>query len=300
MELIQLEAFDRAAREGSFTRAAETLGLTQPAVSLRIRTLENEVGGALFVRAGHTLKLTLLGERFLPYARRILTMLQDGVQILRDHQAGRLGEVRIAAPTPFLLSFLVDTLSNFRQRHPMIDILIRERDKKTILQMLYDRMVTLGLVNGPIYDGYFQQIVRFRDPIRAVVASSHPLASHERLTMTDIYQHTIFRVSMFPAMTAFINAVVEHGREGSGGAVISVPMVMARRMVQDGHGVTFLPQTYIQASVESGELHLLDIDDMEPLLSEPVLITPKDQMLDDVHQQFIETLTSTFPALVVS
>ncbi len=300
MELGQVEAFERVAREGSFTRAAETMGLTQPAVSTRITSLETELGSKLFERRGRQLYLTPLGERFLPYAQRMLTIIEEAKQDVRSFHQGRLGEVKIAAPTPFILSFLVDVLEHFRQQFPNVDILIRERAKTTIVQMIYDRTITLGLVNAPVFDKNMAQIARFEDPIRAIAGSEHPLASEvEPLTMADIYQHTIFRVSMFPQMTAFIDSVVENAREGSGGAVIAVPMVMALQLVTSGQGVTFLPQSYIKQSIIQGDLKHLHIIDMPRLMSQPVLIAHKNRKLDDVHLEFIEILKNRLSHLVV-
>lgn len=298
MEIGQVEAFERAARDGSFTRAAEALGLTQPAVSTRITTLETELGGMLFDRRTKKLQLTPLGEVFLPYARRLLAVMHDSVQEIKNFQAGKLGEVKIAAPAPFVLSFLVDVLAQFRDRHPTVDILIRERNKTTIFDMLQDRVVTLGLVNAPVYDKQFTIIAGFRDPIRAVVGMAHPLAFQQRpLHIEDIYGHTIYRVSMFPRMTAFIDSVVEHARRGSGGAVIKVPMVMARELVSTGKGVTFLPESYVKPAVLKGELTYLDLEDMPPLISQPLLIARKDSALDDVHTAFSQILQATLSHL---
>src|SRR3982751_957827 len=94
MQLDQLVAFDRIAREGTFSRAAMALGLGQPAVSARILALEDAVGGTLFVR-GRTLRLTALGESFLPFARRALEVLPEGVEASRLAQIGERGSVRI-------------------------------------------------------------------------------------------------------------------------------------------------------------------------------------------------------------
>lgn len=291
MEIGQIEAFERVAREGNFTRAAEALGLTQPAVSTRISTLETELGGALFERYGRDLRLTALGQRFLPYAQRMLAVMADALQDAHSFHEGKSGQVKIAAPTPFVLSFLVDVLVAFRKRQPAIDVLIRERNKTTIFDMLYDSTVTLGLVNAPVYDGHFSILARFRDPIQAVVAAGHPLAAQSSLLhMESIYQHTIFRVSMFPEMTAFIDEVVEHGRRGSGGAVIAVPMVMALELVRLGQGVTFLPESYIKPQVSAGNLVVLSIRDMPPLMSEPVLIAHKERQPDAIHREFIQIL----------
>ena len=96
MHLDQLAAFDRVAREGSFSRAALSLGLGQPAVSARILALEEAVGGTLFVRA-RRIRLTALGESFLPFARRALELVREGTEVARLAQVGERGKVRIGA-----------------------------------------------------------------------------------------------------------------------------------------------------------------------------------------------------------
>jgi LysR family transcriptional regulator, carnitine catabolism transcriptional activator len=301
MEMGQLEAFDRVARDGNFTRAAETLGLTQPAVSTRISLLESELGGQLFERRGRQLFLTSLGERFLPYAQRLLALRDDGLQAVKDFHAGVTGQVKIAAPTPFLLSYLIDTLSHFRHEHSAVDILIRERNKTTIFDMLPDNTITLGLVNAPVFARNIVQLLRLRDPIVPIVGTTHFLARYGNQTiyMEDLYEHTVFRVSMFPQMTAFIDEVAEHARLGSGGAIIAVPMVMARRLVLMGQGMTFLPTSYVRALIDSGDFVQLTIEDMPPLYSEPVLIAFRNRELDDAHQAFIDVLKRQWNHLLV-
>lgn len=300
MELTQLKAFERAVREGSFTRAADAMGLTQPAVSTRIAQLEAELGGPLFERHGRTLKLTPLGERFLPYAQRMLAVMADGLQMAADFRADKVGAVRIAAPTPFILSFLVDVLDHFRQQHPTIDIWIRERDKATTFDLIRDNVMHLGLVNSPALDVQMVKLVHLQDPIRCVVAAQHPLALHHSQTIPiqAIYEHTIFRVSMFPQMTAFMNDVVEHGRYGSGGAVIAIPMVMALRLVLQGQGVTFLPESYVRTAVEAGQLVYLNIAEMPPLYSQPILVAHRDRPLDPMHSAFVEIFKARWAHLI--
>jgi len=288
MELSQLEAFERVAREGSFTRAAEALDLTQPAISMRIAALEAEVNGQLFERRGRHLHLTPLGDMLMPYALRMLTVKADSLQAMRSFHRGQVGEIKMAAPTPFVLSFLVETLEDFRHAHPTADILIRERNKTTIFEMLHDNVITLGLVNAPVFDRRLLELARLRDPIRAVVASTHPLAQMPApIPLEEIFQHTIFRVSMFPEMTVFMDNIVEQGRKGSGGAVIAIPMVMALRLVLKGQGLTFLPESYVRESLDSGALVMLNVIDMPVLYSQPVLIALRDRKLDVLHQAFV-------------
>lgn len=301
MEIGQIEAFERVARDGSFTRAAQSLQLTQPAVSARIAQLEAELGGALFERRGRRLYLSPLGQQFLPYAERMLAVMADGMQAMKHFRTGKQGQIRIAAPTPFVMGLLVDVLAEYRFQHPTIDILIRERNKTTIFDMLRDNTITLGLVNAPVFDRQLTHIARFRDPIRAVVAPSHPLAAHvdRPMPMEMLYEHTIFRVSMFPQMTAFMDEVVEQARAASGGGVIAVPMVMALRLVTLGRGVTFLPESYVRHAVDEGQVRYLVIVDMPPLMSEPVLIAQKDRQLDSVHTEFCRILQRVWRHLLV-
>ena len=298
MEIGQIEAFERVARDGNFSRAAEALGLTQPAVSARIAILEAELGGQLFERRGRQFRLTPLGECFLPYAQRMLAVLADSRQAVEDLQHGRRGQVKLAAPTPFVLSFLVEALADFREKHPTADVLIRERNKTAIVEMLHDGVITLGLVNAPMFDRQFVSLLRLRDPIRAVVGSGHVLASAETIHMDDLYQHTIFRVSMFPQMTAFMDSIVEQARHGSGGAVIALPMVMALKLVIMGQGVTFLPESYVRDALAEGDVRYLKIVDMPELVSEPVIIAHRDRELDDIHRAFVQVFKSRWRHLV--
>lgn len=301
MEIGQLQAFERIARDGSFTRAAEALGLTQPAVSTRITSLEAELGGPLFERRGRYLHLTPLGERVLVYAQRILSAHEECRQAARDYLTGRAGTVRIAAPTPFVLSFLVDVLLDFHRQAPTVNFFIRERDKTTIYELLRSNTLTLGLVNAPIFDQQFTQIARFQDPIRPVVGTRHPLAREAGpLTVDAIYAHTIFRVSMFPQMTAFMDELVEHGRGGSGGAVLAVPMAMALQLAVMNQGVTFLPESYVRDHVRHGELIYLAIRDLPALYSQPVLIAHRSRSLDEIHQRFIAHFIARWAHLQVS
>ncbi len=299
MEISQIEAFERVAHDGNFTRAAESLDLTQPAVSTRIAMLEAELGGKLFERRGRQLRLTPLGEIFLPYAHRMLAVLADSHQAVEDFRRGQVGQIKLAAPTPFVLSFLVDTLADFRQQYPKVDILIRERNKTTIREMLHDGVINLGLVNAPLFDRQFVPLVRLHDPIRAVVSAGHALAG-KSVYMEAVYQYTIFRVSMFPEMTAFIDAVVEQGRRGSGGAVIALPMVMALRLVTMGQGVTFLPESYVRQAIHNGDICYLEITDMPRLISEPVMVSHKDRKLDSAHEAFVQVFKNRWRHLLIN
>src|SRR5262245_3846950 len=113
----QLAAFERIVREGSFSRAALALDLGQPAVSSRIVALESAVGGALFTR-GRRVALTALGEGFLPYARRALDVLGEGVEAARLAQVGQRGRIRFGALGSLAGGLVGPALGEFVRSHP--------------------------------------------------------------------------------------------------------------------------------------------------------------------------------------
>src|SRR5260370_28021785 len=96
MDTNQLQAFDMVVRQGSFSKAARALDISQPAISLRIQALEQIVGGPLFVRGGSRLELTELGASFLPYARQALAVLASGIETAQQTRLGARGRVSLA------------------------------------------------------------------------------------------------------------------------------------------------------------------------------------------------------------
>ena len=286
----QLEAFERAAREGSFTAAAESLGLTQPAVSTRIAALERELGGALFERGGKRLKLTTLGASVLPYAEKALHAASDALQAAKLHTEGKVGSVSIAALDTLGVAMLPEPLAQFREEFPAVDVTIRLRIKQQILNLLYDGRVTLGLSAMPLWDRGVQILARFKNPIRAAVRAGHPLAKRDHLTMLSLQHYTIYRSTLSPGATALIQDLGEQARRGSGEGVIYIPAIMAGAMLLTSDGVTFLPQALVQQQVDSGQIVLLDIDDMPDLYTEPLLITLTDRTLDTPNRAFADML----------
>lgn len=300
MEIGHLEAFERVAREGSFTAAAESIGLTQPAVSTRIAALERELGGALFERGGKRLMLTPLGESILPYADKILAAIADAHQAASLHQRGKLGSVSIAALDTLGMAMLPEPMEQFRREHPAVDFTIRLRIKRQILHLLHDGRVTLGLSAAPMWDRSVRVLARFRNPIQAAVSVKHPLAKRTRLTMATLQDYPIYRSTLSPTATALIQDMAAQARHESGGGDIYIPAIMAAPLLMQGQGVTFVPQALVQKYVDDGHLVFLDIEDMPDLYTEPLLITPADRTLDAPNEAFVNLLVERWAYMRVS
>ncbi|MBN2303071.1 MAG: LysR family transcriptional regulator [Anaerolineae bacterium] len=303
MELGHLEAFERAAREGSFTRAANALGLTQPSISARIAALEAELGGAVFERGGRRLHLTPLGRAFLPYAERSLAVLADGRDAVRRYAEGKQGYVSVGVLQPLAMYMLARPLERFRMEYPAVDVAIRERHPRIVIDMLYGGTATLGLLGAPVWDKGLAVLARFQEPVHLVAAVDHPLAvrarERESVALADLFAHTIYRVTLNPRVTALVQNLVEQGRRGSGGAVIQVPAVMALQPLILGQGVAFLPESYVQRHITAGTLAFLPVDDLPLLYNETTLVTLGGRDLDQPNAAFARIVRAECRSMLV-
>jgi DNA-binding transcriptional LysR family regulator len=175
MEVRQLSAFVAVAEEGAFTRAAERLGVVQPAVSQAVRRLEDELGIVLFERSSRRVTVTGAGEAFLPHARAVLARLDDAARVGGELAAGRAGVVRLATAlgAPELVHAL---LAEHRAAHPGVRVELRRSGRSPKLQAVLDGETDVALVHSaPRTPGLsFTEVSS--EPWRAVVAAGHALA----------------------------------------------------------------------------------------------------------------------------
>ena len=187
MHIDQLTAFDRVAREGSFSRAAVSLGLGQPAVSARILALEESVGGALFVR-GRRIRLTALGETFLPFARRALEVVREGIEVSRLAQVGERGTLRIGALGSLAGEVIGPALAQFLRDHPAVEVTVKSGHHEFLLELLADGIVDAALTVWPPGGAglELQAIFKLRERVLLVAAPSHPLARRKEIQQADV------------------------------------------------------------------------------------------------------------------
>ena len=188
MDWQQLVTFERIVREGSFNRAARALNLSQAAISGRIQALEAEIGGPLFIRGGRRVTLTEAGENFLPYARRALAVIAEGVEAARGAHTGQEGRVTVGAVDSIVDGLLVPIVARYRAAHPHVALSIRTGHTPQILQELADGIVRLGFVTWSYVAGTVgvEVLARFREPLVAVVAPEHPLVGRPALRVEEV------------------------------------------------------------------------------------------------------------------
>jgi len=274
MDRDQLATLDRIVRDGSFTRAAVALGLGQPAVSARVRALEEAVGGALLTR-GRRVALTALGESFLPFARRALEVLEAGVEAARGAQVGQRGRVRLGALGSLAGGLVGPALAGFVRAHPEVECLVRSGDHERVVAQLLDGVVELGLVTWPCAEAVaadLQAIHVFREPVVLVASPGHPLARLARagpITEAALLAlgRPLFRLRWWQAHHPGLEALAERA-----GPRVDLPMEAARRLALDGVGVGFFTRTYLEEDLARGALVEVPVAGLAPIHRDSALV----------------------------
>ncbi|UQN29911.1 LysR family transcriptional regulator [Brachybacterium kimchii] len=185
MRIDHLQAFDAAARLGTFTHAAEELFLTQPSFSRKIAGLEAELGAPLFDRGRGGAALTAAGEALLPIARRILADERSARRTLDELAGLRRGLVRIGAPPTLCVSLVADVLAAFHARHPEIELHVLEAGAHTLAEALeagdLDLALTVTREDRPGTDEA-RLVPLLREELVVVATAQRP---HDGTTLPD-------------------------------------------------------------------------------------------------------------------
>src|SRR5947208_5248323 len=146
MERNLLRAFLMVAERRSFTRAAEALFLSQPAVTQQIQSLEREVGERLFERQGRRVTLTPAGEAFYPFVSRALALLDEGQAAVGEVRAGVTGRVTMAAGPTTTIFTLPPVLTTFREDCPRVQLLVQTGTSREVTERVADGRADVGIV----------------------------------------------------------------------------------------------------------------------------------------------------------
>src|SRR5689334_90729 len=185
MEMYALQVFYTVATEKSFSRAAEKLLRTQPAISLAVQRLELELGEKLIDRSGKDLILTDAGRTVLEYARRFQSLhqeLDNSLAELRDNSAGRLTIGANESTTLYLLQHI----EKYRELYPKVKVQIRRSLSSKIPNELLDGNLELGVISYDPGDERLRSKIIYSDALAFVVSPSHRLAHKKSIAMDDL------------------------------------------------------------------------------------------------------------------
>lgn len=187
MDIRHLEYFSEVAKHLSFTKASQTLHVSQPSISKAIKNLEGELGVPLFYRSSKQLELTDAGKAVLMNAKIVLNAFKNLTLELTDLMELNSGEIRIGIPPIVGAAFFSKIISYFKEKYPLIKITLTEVGTKKIKQGVDDGSLDIGLIcTLPAQGSNFEIINVIKDPLRLIVHSGHPLASKKTVHFSDL------------------------------------------------------------------------------------------------------------------
>ncbi|QEL23710.1 LysR family transcriptional regulator [Bosea sp. F3-2] len=294
-DVRQLRAIIAVAEHGSFTRAAMALNLSQPALTVQVRALEEALGLRLFDRNTRNVALTRVGRELLPELRRILRELDTLLDETRQLALMAGGMVRIAVLPSFASSLLPDVIAGFRALHPEIGFTLRDVIASGVAELTLAEEVDLGITGGPIDDAELELLLSSVDRMHAVFPAGHALDDGTSPTLAAVTRHPLVLMSRATSVRAVVDAAIVAAGLAAEVAAEATYMSTAVGMVRAGMGIAILPET----AMEIGALPMLRsalIDD--PRLARSIsVIKRRGRTLPPASAAFLDHLGVAFDAL---
>ncbi|MFY9571684.1 MAG: LysR family transcriptional regulator [Blastocatellia bacterium] len=261
MDLFQLEVFLTVAREGSFSRAAEKLYRTQPAVSQAIRKLEREVGESLFDRSSRDGTLTDAGQMLREYAQKLMNLRSEAHIALRELREMHKGKLAIAA-NEFTCLYLLPALAEFRKLYPMIKVTVHRSLASQIPADVLRHGAELGVLSFNPEEPLLRSIVVYRDELAFVVNPRHPLALAKQVTIRRLGAESFVAHNVQSPYRAKVVEAFKRNKT-SLNMDVELPTIEAIKLfVSRGTGVALVPGICVEAEVAAGELVRIPVKDL--------------------------------------
>lgn len=287
MEISQVETFLAVATFGGFHRAAEALRISQPAVSARIKALEESLGVSLFARSRGGLVVSDAGRTFRPHAEQLLRAASLARQAVHQAQPASGTPLQIAAALSISVYFLPDVLKRFQRAHPSVIISIRPGHSKEVLDMVLNEEAEIGLARS-LQHPEVETISLRDDPLLLVAhprrgpahatraplekVASWPLIFYEKGSSDWTLTHSLFRrAGLVPNVALEVDSIET-----------------AKRMVERGLGLAFLPQMAVGKEIRTHKLVAVKLLDAEPLRRSLDVIHPRRRPLRPEARAFLQ------------
>jgi len=288
MDYDQLASFLEVAKLQSFSRAAEKIYRTQPAISAQVRLLEQECGEKLFDRSGKKVLLTPAGEILQRYAQRIIELNKEALQAIAELNQTARGKLQIGANEATCLYVLPKTFARFRELYPLVQISIYRNFSHKILQKVQEGAIELGIVTLPQSANNMEVIPVFRDEMQVIVPANHPLATNRDAAVEEIANFPLILPKTGHTrvvLDRLLRAYREH---------LQVSMELAsvetiKKFVGAGLGISIVSRAYAQPEVAAGLVKLIPLEGLK-LYRELGLIYRRDRYLSLPAKVFIETV----------
>ena len=259
----RLQVFHTVARLLSFTKAAESLHMTQPAVTFQVRQLEEYFETRLFDRTHNRISLTEAGEKVYEFAAQIFELYGEMENAIREMTGTVSGALVLGASTTIAEYMLPSLLGNFKSMHPDVTVHLRVANTDGIVSMVENNDIDLGVVEAPVPNKNLAVEICRWDELVVVVKPSHPYAGMERISMEKVMECPFICREEGSGTREVIAEFM--GKEGCDFASLNVCMELGspesiKGAVEAGMGISIVSRATIAKELALGSLVSISLD----------------------------------------
>ncbi len=282
----QIQIFQTVAQTENFTRAAELLHMTQPAISMQVKQLEDNVGLSLFERQGKRIVMTAAGRAMHSYAGEIMAKYQGLVETLEEHKNVHQGYIKVSAANTSIY-FITQMLADFSRQNEGITVSLNITNRKTLVEQLQNYEADLVVMGEPPanLDLHYQRLMC--NPLVLIAPAGHPLAGRENIPVADIIgEKFVVREQGSGTRAAIERFFAEHGHAFSSTLEMGSNESIKYSVIA-GLGLGVVSLHSIRLELETDSLTLLDVEGF-PLQRYWHIVTREGKWLSPAAQAFKE------------
>lgn len=261
---VKLNTLLKVYEMGSYTRAAEKLPLTQPAVSKHIRQLERELGVSIFDRTGPKLRLTPEGKLIVRYAERVIA-LSDGLRRALADRSRAVDRLRVGVTHTSESSIVAEVLARYTEENVNTRITLRTDALASLYEMLKSYQIDIAIVEGDVSDPAIRTIRLDTDNLAVAVSNEHPLASRPSVTIDELRrERLILRLPSSGTRTLFDANLESRGMSPDDfNVILEVDNIATiKDLVRRNYGVSVLARSACMDELRKGKIRMLPIEDL--------------------------------------
>lgn len=265
MDFYQLYTFYHVANHMNFTRAAEELNISQPAVSRQIESLEQSLGLKLFHRVGRSISLTDAGKTLFHMSEQILSLVEKTKSVMEGMKNLESGSLKIGASTTIGNYFLAPRMIKFAERYPGVRINLEIDSSTQVLHQLKQNSLDLAICSEPISEASFFMEPFLQDELVLAVPPKHALLAKETVRLDDLRQEK-FLLRTPGSNTRHM--IEKHFRDYAADLPLHTVELHSTEAIKQaivfGAGISFLPKRAIEYELQAGAIHLIDGEELRP------------------------------------
>lgn len=283
----QLKIFYEVATKLSMTEAANSLFMSQPAISQTIKDLEKEYCVNFFDRIGKKLYLTNDGEIFLSYARRILNLCDECSKEIKSSKDLKTGQLRIGASTTIGIYILTDIIGKYTKANKGIDVSITIENTINIVNLILENKIDFAYVEGPVHSDEIIVEDFCDDELVVITSVEHPFAKQKSIDIKYLEKEKVIMREkgsgtreVFENLLASKNITIGKSLELGNTEAI-------KKAVEAGLGISCISRRAVQREVEYGKLAIINLNDIK-ILRKLSVVYHKDKNLSDLFKSFLQ------------